>query len=459
MFFKSISRGKIALLFALLILAFPAFIASAVGTVQTRSQKKPTPTPKKKTTPTPKRAKATPTPKKNQAKTTPKTAAKTPAKNSKTTKTPVKTTTSKTGDKNKNSKTASKSGNTDKKTSKSKTNSKTAKTPVKSPAKTTPKTAVKPVEKKPAVKTAKKQTPIVLPENAPEVIVTSFSVPVRGEARPSAPTMSRIPIGTVLNVTEKNAGWYKVAYQSGGRSASGWISANTVNDLGSADRTQIYRQIIERSYRADMDFSSAAELLQFMDGISGQIDRSDTSAELELKRLLILRSALRQIAADKNEVAPYRDFLNSHDAAIVYNEPAGTYLVTANQFWDLHTKYSKSVISDSIAWEAAQNQLPGECEGYINCHLFDLRMRFGEYLNHHPNGVHSAEALTNITNYLEPIVADSNRKEVYNGPTDVTDRAEFNNLIAEMRTIVARLGYVEKERTLQQLRQIAEAYR
>ncbi len=64
-----------------------------------------------------------------------------------------------------------------------------------------------------------------------------------------------------------------------------------------------------------------------------------------------------------------------------------------------------------------------------------------------------------MTDYLSPIVADAPQKTVYNGPTDVTDRAEFNNLIAELRTIVARLQFVEKEKTLQQLRTIAEAYR
>ena len=80
-----------------------------------------------------------------------------------------------------------------------------------------------------------------------------------------------------------------------------------------------------------------------------------------------------------------------------------------------------------------------------------MRMRFGEYLNLHPNGKHAGEALKNMTDYLSPIVADAQQKTVYNGPTDVTDRAEFNNLIAELRTIVARLPFVEKEKTLQQM--------
>ena len=202
-----------------------------------------------------------------------------------------------------------------------------------------------------------------------------------------------------------------------------------------------------------------ANIQEFMGEFTDKLDQSDASGEFELKRLLTLRSALKSIPQGESNSEPFSSFTKTHENAIVYNEPAGAYIVASNQFWDLHSKYAKHVISDSIAWEAALNPLPGECEGYINCHLFDLRMRFGEYLNLHPNGRHAAEALANITNYLEPVVADSGRKEVYNGPTDVTDRAEFNNLVAELRTIVARLSFVEKERTLQQLKQIAEAYR
>ncbi|MGI9036003.1 MAG: hypothetical protein ACR2GD_08190, partial [Pyrinomonadaceae bacterium] len=82
-----------------------------------------------------------------------------------------------------------------------------------------------------------------------------------------------------------------------------------------------------------------------------------------------------------------------------------------------------------------------------------------EYLNLHPTGKHNLEALTNLTNLLQPIVADLDGKRIYNGPNDVTDRAEFNNLVAELRTIVSRLPLTEKEKTLQQLKKIAEGFR
>jgi hypothetical protein len=250
-----------------------------------------------------------------------------------------------------------------------------------------------------------------------------------------------------------------VQYLADGQTATGWIAANAANDLNGSSKTDVYRQIVERNYKPQMDFQTAAEFYQFASRVNNDLDGSEKSAEIELRRLLALRAALRTIPGDRRDTAPYKDFLRAQEKEIVYNEPAGEWLVASNEFWNLHNKYKKMTVADAIAWEAANNPLPGECEGYVNCFLFDMRMRFGEYLNLHPNGKNSGEALRNMTDYLSPIVADAQQKSVYNGPSDVTDRAEFNNLVAELRTIVARLQFVEKEKTLQQLRIIAEAYR
>jgi hypothetical protein len=303
------------------------------------------------------------------------------------------------------------------------------------------------------------KTPETNTTELPQIIVTSFSVPVRSQANPNAATVSNVKLGTVLKVTEKNPAWYRVQYSANGTTSTGWISANAVNDLNASGKTELYRQIVERNYKPQMDFETASEFYDFLSNVGGELEVSDKTAEIELKRLLALRSALRTIPADKRGTAPYSVFIKNREREIVYNEPKGEWLVVSNEFWNLHTKYKKSAVADTIAWEAANNPLPGECEGYVNCYLFDMRMRFGEYLNLHPNGTRAGEALRNMTDYLSPIVADVQQKTVYSGPTDVTDRAEFNNLIAELRTIVARLKFVEKEQTLQQLRTIAEAYR
>ncbi len=490
-FTKKFSRPVRGFIIALLMLFTPALVATTVESAQ-RNKAKATPTPKKKATPTPKKAvaqaktKPTPKPTPNKSKTNSKNQTQTASKNKTSSKKNEKTTSSKTNqkttDKNKNSKTANTKNSKQTLAANNKIPSKNAKTTTtnkNASTKNTKSTAsknTKPTVTKATTKTTSKITAdtksktgnttktVEKPNETtttelPQIIVTTFSVPVRSQAKPDAPMLSNVKLGTVLRVTEKNPAWYKVQYSAGGKTSTGWVSANSVNDLNASGKTEIYRQIVERNYKPQMDFESASEFYEFLSNARGDLDTSDKSADLELKRLLALRSALKTIPVDKRETSPYKDFLKAQEKEIVYNEPAGQWLVTSNQFWDLHSKYKKSVVSDTIAWEAANNPLPGECEGYVNCYLFDMRMRFGEYLNLHPNGKNSAEALRNMTNYLSPIVADLQQKAVYNGPTDVTDRAEFNNLIAELRTIVARLPFVEKEKALQQLRQIAEAYR
>ncbi len=484
-FTKKFSRPKIGFVLALLMLFAPALVVTTAESAQKKNVKA-TPTPKKKTTPTPSKssqAKTKPTPKKTpvtapKSKTPTKSTTQTTSKTKTSVKKNEKPTSSKTAQKktDKNTKTSSTKNSKQTLTANSKTTTKNSKNEKNVKTTTADKNKAKPSSDKITKPTTAKTTPKTNPKTntsskttdkttetnsaeLPQIIVTTFSVPVRSQAKSDAPTLSKVKLGTILRVTEKNPAWYKVQYSAGGSTSTGWISANSVNDLNASGKTEIYHQIVERNYQSQMDFASAAEMYEFLSKVDGELDSSDQSAGIELKRLLALRSALKTVPLDKKESSPYREFLKTQENAIVYSEPSGQYLVVSNQFWSLHDKFKNSTVSDTIAWEAANNPLPGECEGYVNCYLFDMRMRFGEYLNLHPNGKNAAEALKNVTDYLSPIVADSKQKTIYNGPTDVTDRAEFNNLIAELRTIVARLPFVEKEKTLQQLRQIAEAYR
>jgi hypothetical protein len=491
---RNFSRSYVGF-FTVLFLSFVLIFAGSAESAQNSKNKaKTAPTPKKdaKATPTPKkdaRAKATPTPKKDDKKNTKEktTAAKsssakkddrssrdnrdkrTTSKNEKTSaKTAKDTKNSSSKDKKENSRTAK----TNEKSSSSRNsarNETTKKTPARTASSSSKTGGTRETRSEPA-RTSGKTTTVKAPtrtvrsepeniENLPQIIVTDVSARLRNQARANAAEVSRVKLGTVLRVTEKNPAWYRVQYSTGGKTASGWISANAVHDLNAGTREEVYRQIVERNYKPGMDFAAAAELVDFMTSVNGELGKSDVAAELELKRLLLMRDALRKIEPGQSEQSPYREFLKKYEKSVVYSEPAGAWHVASNLFWDLHAKYQKSPIAERIAWEAAQNPLPGECEGYVNCYLFYARMTSGEYLRLHPRGMRASEALRELTNWLEPIAADASQKIVYQGPVDVTDRAEFNNLLAELRTIVSRLALTEKEKTLQQIKQIAEAYR
>lgn len=484
-FTKNFSRPFVGLFTVLLVCFALIFADSTAGAQNSRSKSKPSPTPKKnaKATPSPKKktqSKAAPTPKKSTKEKTAssnknsdknkqsssKSNSKNSAKNTKDTK-KSSAGASKTNAKNSKDEKSSSGRNSSRKDSSRNSSSKN-KTNAARETRTTTGSASKSASKKTtptrtaSSKTAEKnngETTADPRSEQPQIIVTDVSARLRNQAKSSAAEVSRVKLGTILRVTEKNPAWYRVQYSTGGKTSNGWISANSVNDLNAGAREEIYRQIVERNYKTEMDFATAAELIDFMTRVNGEMEKSDAAAEMELKRLMLMRETLRKIPAGQSAQSPYREFLKSHEKSVVYSEPAGEWLVASNQFWDLHKKYQTAKISDRIAWEGSQNSLPGECEGYVNCHLFYLRMTHGEYLRLHPTGARATDALKDLTAFLEPIVADSTQKQVYQGPTDVTDRAEFNNLIAELRTIVSRLSMTEKDKPLQQLRQIAEAFR
>jgi hypothetical protein len=48
---------------------------------------------------------------------------------------------------------------------------------------------------------------------------------------------------------------------------------------------------------------------------------------------------------------------------------------------------------------------------------------------------------------------------MYSGPSDISDRAEFNKYLTELRAIISKSPFTEKSRPLQQIKQLGEAYR
>lgn len=356
-----------------------------------------------------------------------------------------------------------------------KTNAKSTPTPVKkkttpTPAKTTkaiakptPKKSPTPtktaVTKQPTPKTTSTPTP---KENSQQVIVSVASARVRSQPIVSSSEIRRAKLGTLYKVLEKKDDWYKVQLSSSPKVLTGWMADQVLNNYDAAKRDEIYSRIISRNYKdTGMSFGDASEVYEFLTKAQTEIKDPRLVVEAAFKRLLALRSALRAVPFDKNNQSPYREFLKAHSKEVVYSDPAGEWYVRSELFWNLHKKYSKTSVSEDIAWAGARNPLPGECEAYVNCELFLLRRTDGEYLNLYPNGKYADEALKNIKNLLTPITDDLTEKKNHTGPSDVSDRAEFNRLIAELRTIVSKLPFseAEKQKTIQQLNQIAEAYR
>ena len=458
---KNLRGSLLVLVFAICFASFG--FTGEKGKAQTKNAKK---------TPTPAKVKKSPTPNKKEASVkTSKNDAR--SKSAKTTKTPEKSKSSKEktssakdkkSTKNaaeaksktataKNPKPAAKQSNSKEKQASAKKTSEKVKTVEKKPVKNIQTAAAKSTKtsqnsgEKPAKKAESKQ-----------IIVKATSAEIRAEPNTSATTVSFARLGSRYAMLEQSVSWYKIRYSDSGK--TGWISTEAATDFDSARRDAIYADLIKRYYKEDeRDFATSAEVFEFLTAARGEAKDEKTKADLSFKRYLALRSALRAVPSGKSEENPYKDFLRKNDEEIVYSDPSAEWLVRANLLWELYSAYPKLPISEEIAWQAARNPIPGECEGYTNCYIYLIRVTDGEYLNFYPNGKHAEEALKHITDFLKPIAADAVEKKIYAAPADTSDRADFNQLLNELRGIISKLSYAGKSEAIQQINKIAEGYK
>lgn len=179
--------------------------------------------------------------------------------------------------------------------------------------------------------------------------------------------------------------------------------------------------------------------------------------EAEYKRLVELAKKLERIHSENATREPNKSFLKKHEKEIVYSEPAAEWYVRSELFWALAEKNKTLPIADDIAHTAAENPLPGECEGWVNCYLYAITARHGRYLANFPTGKYVDSELAAIAevldNILEPIVAGS-----YTGPTEAEDKAEMQKYLDELYAILAKVPSKAKEPVIEKLRRLGEMY-
>lgn len=179
-----------------------------------------------------------------------------------------------------------------------------------------------------------------------------------------------------------------------------------------------------------------------------------SDAALEFKRLRSLQAALAKIPMERQEKEPHKSFLKKNEKQIVYSEPAGQWYVRSELFWELHSRYRTLPIAEEIAWAGAQNPLPGECEGYVNCYVYGLTVTSGRYLGFYPNGKYSKQAVLEIAERIEPMAAEDTQ---YDLPTDTSDRSELRGMIAELQKVLAGVKQPETGKAVDLLKKLAEA--
>ena len=151
---------------------------------------------------------------------------------------------------------------------------------------------------------------------------------------------------------------------------------------------------------------------------------ADSRAVALLDWLRALNDVLKAIPFERT-AGPHEEWIRKHDALIIYSEPAGQWLIGKDVFDRVYAEHAKSAVADEIAWLAASNGLPGECEGYVPCYAGSLNMLEGEYLRRQPGGAHRAEAFARITEVMRIVLEDllkrPDRNDFLSVPRDCPD--------------------------------------
>jgi hypothetical protein len=303
------------------------------------------------------------------------------------------------------------------------------------------------------------QTDEVKLDNTQPRITTVSAMRARKAPQITAEEVVRLKLGTVVNAVARSANqdtiggktdyWYRVDLPNG---QTGWLFGGLLLDYSAGKRQDLIRQIIEARLKAEnTDFADRQEIYNLAASSLTEAKDVSTRADFELLKTLALASWALSVPYEKDK-PPYREWVKTHAAAVVYNEFAGGYQLRSDVLWDLEKKYHSLPIADRIAWEAAQTLPPSDCEGDEVCDFF---LSEGEirYLGLYPAGAHAPEALKNITEALtDQVIMFANDK---GGDKYVAEqRTELKKLLTSLRLAVAKVSVAEKNELVKKLKRI-----
>ncbi len=291
-------------------------------------------------------------------------------------------------------------------------------------------------------------------------ITTVSSMRVRSDPQVTAPEVTRLTLGTVVNATTRSSNqdtisgktdyWYLVALPNG---QSGWLFGGLLLDYNANQREQLLRQIIEARLKAEnTDFADRLEIYNLAARATTDAKDVNTRAEFELLKLLAHANTAAAFRDDRSDKSPYREWLKAHSAEVIRNEFAGGYNMRTEMLWKLEAKYHALPIAERIAWAAAENPQPHDCEGDEVCHLFTFADGV-EYLRRHPNGAHAADAIKDFDELLtDSVINVANGKET--DPYIVADRTNIRKLVSSLRLAVAKSSVAGQSKLLKKLDRI-----
>jgi hypothetical protein len=291
-------------------------------------------------------------------------------------------------------------------------------------------------------------------------ITTVSAMRVRRAPQTSAEETMRLKFGTVVNAIARSTNqdtiggktdyWYLVNLPNG---QTGWLFGGLLLDYAAGERQKILRQLIESRLKVEnTGFADRQEIYNLAASAIDETKDVNARAEFELLKLLALANWAVTVPSDQSDKSPYREWHRAHDAQVVPNEFAGGYNLRSELLWQLETRYHSLPIADRIAWAAAENQQPSDCEGDEVCHLFVFAGAV-KYLNLHPKGAHANEAVKNLNELLtDEVIKRANDKG--GDRYVVEERTNLRKLLASLRVAIAKTSAGEKTEILKKLQRV-----
>ena len=293
-------------------------------------------------------------------------------------------------------------------------------------------------------------------------VTTGDAVRLRAGPSTGAAVVRTLDLAAPLAVEGIATGpWLRVRTSDGAR---GWVLRDLTARYDSADPLGALRPIAERSIALERAPPRArARLVNVLSDAARAARGSAAKAELSLLRLLALQKALDEHAAAANEPSgwdarPLRDAgIRADSSEIAYGEPQGQWYVRADAFWALHDRYRALPIAERIAWSAATQVLPGECETDMTCIFSVVESTRGRYLSLHPRGAHAAAALRGMAEPLAFVEVETRPTETrarFCTTTGAADTVKRERITALARVVEASAG-AARARVAELLRKLA----
>ena len=281
-------------------------------------------------------------------------------------------------------------------------------------------------------------------------ITTVAALRARRAPQVAAEEIMRLKLGTVVSAIARSTNqdtiggksdyWFRVNLPNG---ETGWLFGGLLLDYDVRQRAQLLRQIIEGRLKAERtEFADRQQIYDLAANSIAEAKDANTRAEFELLKLLALANWAESLPNNLKDKSPYREWHRAHDPETIENEFGGGYNLRTELLWNLETKYHALPIADRIAWEAANNPQPSDCESDEVCDFF-LTEGDIKYLSLHPAGAHAAEAVKELNAALtEDVISAANGKG--GDKYAVQQRTALKKSLAYLRLVLAKTFAPEK---------------